>query len=251
MPFELTLVSLDALHTAVDGASYVTVAFVVGVAFSSLYLGYAGLALLMTRRVLPAWGVGQLIEPRALAPGQVQNEIRHSLVSIGIFTGYGVVMVAAERHDWVTMDWSPSLPSIGVNLIVLIIWNEIHFYACHRLLHTRWLYRRVHVVHHRSVVPTPFTTFSFHWVEATMLSSVMLLLLCVWPLDIVTVSLFPAISLIANSIGHMNYAVFPRKRPSELFAACQRHTAHHAMERQLRVLPSLAGSVAEDSVAAA
>ena len=55
----------------------------------------------------------------------------------------------------------------------------------------------------------------------------MILLLLVWPLDIVSIIVFPGISLFANSIGHMNYAVFPDKAHGDLFAACQRHTDHH------------------------
>ena len=154
-------------------------------------------------------------------------EIINSLVSIAIFAGYGVLTVYAERNGVIRIDWMPGASTVLINLALLTVWNEVHFYTCHRLLHTRWLYRKVHVVHHRSVVPTPFTTYSFHWVEATMLSSVMILMALVWPLDIVSMIVFPGISLIANSIGHMNYAVFPDKDHGELLAACQRHTAHH------------------------
>ena len=48
-----------------------------------------------------------------------------------------------------------------------------------------------------------------------------------WRLDIVSIIVFPLVSLVANSIGHMNYAVFPHKSTGDLLAACQRHTAHH------------------------
>lgn len=80
---------------------------------------------------------------------------------------------------------------------------------------------------YRCVEPTPFSTCSLHWFEAILLSSVMLLLLLVWPLDIITVLVFPGIRLVANSIGHMNDAMFPGKAPSQCLTACQRHTAHH------------------------
>ncbi|MEM7255636.1 MAG: sterol desaturase family protein [Pseudomonadota bacterium] len=215
------------LHRLMDGSSLVLIGASIGLAFTGIYLSYAGLSLLMTRRVLPHFGIGALIESRPLAPHQIRHEIARSLVSIGVFAIYGVVTVWAERWGGVTIDWSPSWTTIVVNLALLTLWNEVHFYICHRLLHTRWLYHRVHYVHHRSIVPTPFSTFSFHWFEATMLSSVMILLLLVWPLDIVTVAVFPMVSLVANSIGHMNYAVFPDKSLEDFFAACQRHTAHH------------------------
>lgn len=221
------MITPEAFHALVDRTPLWTIGALVGAGFTLVYLGYAGISLLATRRVLPRLRIGALIEDRPLRDGQVRDEIGHSLVSIGIFAGYAVLTVWAERRGLVTIDWSPGGSTVALNLVLLTLWNEVHFYACHRLLHTRWLYRRVHAVHHRSVVPTPFTTFSFHWVEATALSSVMILLLLVWPLDIVTVITFPLVSLVANSIGHMNYAVFPDKDPGELLAACQRHTAHH------------------------
>jgi sterol desaturase/sphingolipid hydroxylase (fatty acid hydroxylase superfamily) len=91
--------------------------------------------------------------------------------------------------------------------------------------------RHVHYVHHRSSVPTPFSTYAFHWVEAAMLSSVMILLLMVWDLGIGTVLLFPVVSLLLNNIGHMNYAVFPKATSDQLPSACLRHTLHHTRVR--------------------
>lgn len=221
------MIGYDEIRRLVDGAALWEVAVAVGLGFGAIYVGLAGLCLLATRRVLPRLGIGALIDPRPLPAGQVRGEILRSLSSITIFAGYGTLTVWAERVGAVAIIWAPSPGRILLGLVVLTLWNELHFYGCHRLLHTRWLYRTVHVVHHRSVVPTPFSTYSFHPVEAAMLSSVMILLLLVWPLDIVTIVVFPLVSLIANSIGHMNYAVFPAKHSGELLAACQRHTAHH------------------------
>jgi lathosterol oxidase len=165
--------------------------------------------------------IGALIESWPLGKGQVGREIRNSLSSIVIFVVYGVLTVFVERRGYVDINWDPNAVQFIINMSLLVLWNECHFYICHRGLHTPWLFRRIHVV------PTLFSMYSFHWFEATLLSSVMLLLLLGWPLDIITVLVFPGISLVANSIGHMNYAVFPGKAHSQYWAACQRHTAHH------------------------
>ena len=211
----------------VDDTTLAAIWLAVWMSFTTIYVAYAGASLLLTRRILPRAGIGTLIVRRPLAPGQVQFEVVNSLCSIAVFAVYGVVTIYLNRIGFIRIDWNPSILTVIINLVLLTFWNEVHFYLCHRLLHIRWLYRKVHSVHHRSIVPTPFTTFSFHWFEAVLLSSVMLWLLLVWPLDIFTIMAFPLLSLVANSIGHMNYAVFPHKTTSELFAACQRHTAHH------------------------
>jgi lathosterol oxidase len=195
--------------------------------FTALYGGFAGATLLLTRRVLPHWKIGATIDPRPLAHGQVAHEMRWSLLSIAIFAAYGVVTLLLDRAGVIAVRWHDTPWSALRDLGLFFLWNELHFYCCHRLLHTRWLLRTVHAVHHRSVVPTPFSTYSFHGVEALLLSSVMLLWLLVLPLGITTVILFPAVSLVLNCIGHMNYALFPRANLEDLLAGSSRHTWHH------------------------
>ena len=55
------------------------------VSFVFLYFGFAAIATLLTRRVLPALGIGSVIDSRPLREGQLRREIRRSLVSIAIF----------------------------------------------------------------------------------------------------------------------------------------------------------------------
>lgn len=73
----------------------------------------------------------------------------------------------------------------------------------HRSLHWRPLYRRVHTWHHRSVVTTPCSAYSFHTVESFLFGSVMPLALLLhafspWALLGLTV-----MSLLLNVGGHL------------------------------------------------
>ncbi len=221
------MIDLVWLRDLVHGQHLAVVAVAIGLGFAALYLGMAAATWWLTRRVLPARRIGRIIDQRALRPGQVRGEIARSLVSIAVFAGYGALTVAADRAGWVRIRWWETPSRLLLDLALLTAWNEIHFYACHRLLHTPWLYRHVHLAHHRSVVPTPFSTYSFHWFEATALSSVMILMLAVHDLGIGSVVLFPLVSLALNSVGHMNYALFPRRAAGALLAGCRRHTLHH------------------------
>lgn len=49
--------------------------------------------------------------------------------------------------------------------LVLPILHETHFYLIHRLIHTPFLYKWVHSVHHNSVNPSPWSSLSMHPVE--------------------------------------------------------------------------------------
>lgn len=55
-----------------------------------------------------------------------------------------------------------------IAFIVYFVVYDTYFYWSHRLLHEGWLYKKVHVVHHMSLNPTPFASYSFHPIEAVM-----------------------------------------------------------------------------------
>ena len=50
-------------------------------------------------------------------------------------------------------------------VLVIPIIHETHFFLIHRLIHTPFLYKHVHSVHHNSVNPSPFSSLSMHPVE--------------------------------------------------------------------------------------
>lgn len=49
--------------------------------------------------------------------------------------------------------------------LLMPVIHETHFYLIHRLIHTPFLYRHVHSIHHNSVNPSPFSSLSMHPVE--------------------------------------------------------------------------------------
>ncbi len=197
-------------------------------AFLAMYTGFAAATQAMIAGVLRRFRIGEPVDPRPPAAGQIRREVLWSLGSIAVFAAYGWLTVAAERAGLVRIDWQPGPWSTVLDLLLLAAFNEVHFYLVHRVLHTRWLMRHVHAVHHRSRVPTPWSTYAFHPLEAAALSSVMILLLLVAELSIVAVLAFPAVSLLLNTIGHANWALIRSHREEDLLAGARRHTAHHA-----------------------
>lgn len=194
--------------------------------FAGIYLIYGCLTWLLTERLLPAWGIGRKLDPRPLTKGQWQREIGLSLLSILIF-GVGLLLPwGLLRLGWVNLALEPSPVQVILETLVLLLWNEVHFYITHRLLHTPWL-RQFHLAHHRSVVTTPWSTYSFHPVEAMLLGNVIVWPMWVHDFSIAALITLPLLSLLFNSIGHSNYDVYPQGT-SPWFQASRRHHLHHA-----------------------
>lgn len=194
--------------------------------FAGIYFLFGGLNWWLTRSLLPRLGYGRRIDPRPLPPGQVRQEIRRSLGSVLVF-GIGLVVPWAMLHwGWARLALDASWPRVLLEMAVLLAWNELHFYANHRLLHTRWL-RRFHLPHHRSQVTTPFATYSFHPLEAMLLGSVPLLPMLLHDFSLFALLSLPVMSLVLNNLGHSNYEFSSRMPARGWRAASRRHHLHH------------------------
>jgi sterol desaturase/sphingolipid hydroxylase (fatty acid hydroxylase superfamily) len=195
--------------------------------FLLIYFGVGGLTHLLVTYGFPRLGLGRPIADRALAPGQVGREVRQSLVSIAIFGGYGVLTALGARAGLWTVVPLRGSGAVALEIAFLVLWNDVHFYAIHRLLHARWLFQRIHREHHRALRPTPFSTYAMHPVEAALLGSVMVLVQPFHAFSLPTLLLFPLVSLAMNNLGHMSYDLVPGRGVWHPLAATRRHERHH------------------------
>lgn len=62
--------------------------------------------------------------------------------------------------------------------------NDGWFYATHRLLHSPWLFKHVHSVHHRSIDVNPFSVYSFHPLEGVLLTAWVIPVVLLFPIPI-------------------------------------------------------------------
>lgn len=195
--------------------------------FAVLYFATGALTYWLTRHALPRIGYGRILDLTPLPAGQLAREIKLSSVSVVIF-GVGVLLPWWLLKSGIAqLAVAPSWWQILLEVIALFFWNEFHFYACHRLLHTRWL-KRFHVHHHRSRAPTPFSTYSFHPVEALMLGSVPLIPMLIHDFSLIALLSLPVMSIVLNNLGHANYEFSANAPAPGWRAASRKHQLHHA-----------------------
>ncbi|MEG2977159.1 MAG: sterol desaturase family protein [Comamonas sp.] len=175
--------------------------------FGGIYL-LGGLLMSTLTSGLSRLGVGQVLDTHPLKPDQLGREWRQSFHSILVF-GLGMIVPwGFLQLGWAHLTPDVSAGRIALEIAVLLIWNDVHFWINHRLLHTRKL-MRYHGDHHRSVVTTPWSTYSFHPIEALMLGNIILLPMVVHDFYFWSLASVPVLSLILNLIR--SWA--PRSRP--------------------------------------
>ena len=96
----------------------------------------------------------------------LDNFLRGFLSGVPIWTGLQVLVLWAYANgvgNWISFADHP-VWFVILCLIVPVI-HEFHFFCIHRLIHTPFLYKWVHSVHHNSINPSPWSSLSMHPVE--------------------------------------------------------------------------------------
>ncbi|MCF7222773.1 sterol desaturase family protein [Marilutibacter chinensis] len=195
--------------------------------FAALYLLTGAVAWLLTEHVLPGLGIGRRLDPRPVTSAQLRRELRASSLSILVFGIGALIPWLLLRHGWARLAADPPWSQVAIEIGALFLWNELHFYLCHRLLHTRPL-RRFHAEHHRSHVPTPWSTYAFHPVEAALLGSVPLLPMLAHDFGFASLLALTVLSIALNNLGHGNYEASRNAPARGWLGASRRHHLHHA-----------------------
>ncbi len=100
-----------------------------------------------------------------------ENILRTFLSGVTVWTAIEVLVLwqFAQTGLWQTNPWVIGLIALFVPII-----HQAHFYCIHRLIHTPFLYKWVHSVHHRSVNPSPWSSLAMHPVEHALYFSSMI-----------------------------------------------------------------------------
>ncbi len=171
-------------------------------------------------------GVLKKIQDRPISKSQIHHELWHSFTSIIVF-GFSLLPIAfLVRSDHITLAENTLFNTLW-GLLALTLWNEVHFFLVHRLMHFRFFMRHIHYVHHRSGVPSVYSVYSFHWLEALLLSTVPLTLAPWLPLSPLSIFLYPIVSILLNYAGHCNYR-FGGGQGNNWFQLGSRHNKHHS-----------------------
>lgn len=199
------------------------------------YCSIMGIAYYVFWIVKPAWLSNfKKIQIQERAKPQVKLEMKYSgytlvLQSMCFFLFYkfnqmGLIHVVSEQPLWKDL----------VALLIYVLIYDPFFYFLHKIMHqNKWLYRNIHVIHHRSLNPTPWATYSFHPLEAVanMLYFFPFFFLASVSLPMLILILF--LTDMANLAGHLGYEVFSEKVQNSWWGQWITTPTHHNIHHQV------------------
>jgi len=188
--------------------------------FLTLYLAFAG----------AVWGIARHInrpiELRPLGIRQIRTETLNSLRTILLF-GLSIVFVwGAYQIGWIDISSDASVIQILLEMLILVLWNDLHFYFLHRFLHIKL--KKTHVTHHKSVTATPFTAYSMSSLEALLLGSVLPTAMLLHDFAAAALIFLPLWSILINTLSHSNCDFFPHAKEGSLLGFIKHHQTHHS-----------------------
>jgi sterol desaturase/sphingolipid hydroxylase (fatty acid hydroxylase superfamily) len=159
---------------------------------------------------------------------QTRENVFWALASgVPIWTAYEAVTLwlFANRHiPW--LQWSRHPVWIVVIMLLIPLWREVHFYWVHRLIHTPFLYKKVHALHHRNTNPGPWSGLSMHPIEHIAYYSAVAIhwIIPSHPIH----ALYELVHLTMAPVpGHSGFEKIELGKDSAIDTGCLNHYLHH------------------------
>jgi len=143
---------------------------------------------------------------------QIKAELKNGVLALAVGALFSslVIYLSTQGYTKIYTDFSQHSPFVAVGGFFLIWFiDDAWFYWCHRLMHHPSVYQYVHAVHHRSVDVTPYSSMSFHVLEAAILTFWILLISFVLPVYAPALGIMQLIGLFNNVKSHLGYELYP------------------------------------------
>ena len=139
------------------------------------------------------------------------QDVKYSLVSMFIFSSIAYLcMNTFKAYNNVIYAPIDNWYYFAFSFLWMYFLHDAYFYWMHRLMHSPLLYRKVHLIHHKSTNPSPWTAYAFHPLEAIIEAGIVPLIAFTVPVYRNAFFLFMLFQIIYNVYGHLGYELYPK-----------------------------------------
>ena len=199
------------------------------------YFFFAGGAFLIFYKFFPQYFSANKIQSKWAQKKDFVREILHSMqtsiiigivVVLTVFTPIGeyaaIYRDMAEFPTW----WIPA------SVVLALVVHDSYFYWMHRAMHHPKLYKHAHLVHHKSINPSPWTSYSFHAIEGFTEALIVPLIIFLIPMHPIALLGFGLASLFINVYGHLGFEIAPKWFRNSIFFEFVNTSVHHNIHHE-------------------
>lgn len=195
------------------------------------YFLFAGIPFLLFYYLYPNKFSKNKIQARFAKNKDFIREILHSLQTMGIIAGMGLLIIHSPLSEYTLfyrdLNAYP-LWWIPMSIFLALVVHDTYFYWMHRTVHHPSLFKTIHLEHHKSTNPSPWASYSFHFTEGVLESIIAPILLFFIPMHPLALLLFTTASFSMNVYGHLGFEITPKWfRHSFLFEIMNTSTHHN------------------------
>ena len=176
----------------------------------------------------------RIIQSKPLKVRQMWFEFRYSMSTVCIFALVGWGITVAKRAGYTQIYNDPGEYGWGwflISIPLIILIHDAYFYWIHRFMHHPKLFKKIHLVHHRSTNPSPWAAYSFHPLEALLEAGIFPLVVFTLPASSWALFIFLIYMITRNVLGHLGIEFLPgwfiRNKWINWHTSTTHHDLHH------------------------
>jgi Delta7-sterol 5-desaturase len=199
------------------------------------YLIFAGTAFLIFYVIMKEKWSHKRVQQKYPGKEYIWYEIKYSMLNMLIFMITGLCIAIANEHGITKMYKHISEYGTGYfifSIIAMIFIHDTYFYWGHRFMHLKKVYPIVHKVHHHSINPTPWASFTFHPIEGFIEAGIVPLIVMIMPAHGLAVFIFVLFSTLLNVMGHLGFEMYPSGFTKSKWLGWNNTSTHHNMHHK-------------------